>query len=169
MAVEYVDLSDAVRGFMVAEVHHDGEPYAGTYFSAAGIIAWKDLLLTACQNGDDVSLAAALRANPYLAEYHDRKGKPAKVPVNAPEVLAESNYGRFYLRGLCLQAANIGVDHLIGYRAKAVQNPRPGSDDLIGVQFHAPSLLDDLRATMDGSPALGMPPGVGSGILARLP
>ena len=74
-----------------------------------------------------------------------------------------------YLRGLCRHAMAQGIVHLIGYRAMAVAISRPESEEKIGTKFHAEETLVDLRATMAGQPLLGMPPGVGSGILARLP
>lgn len=174
MAMNYVDLSEIVRGFMVEEVELDGDDlYAGTIFNAAGVAAWKGLLLEACRTGTDTTLAAAIKAKAYLLSKYPRQSKNGismiSVPYNAHETIADSNFSRFYLRGVCRHAIEIGVVHLIGYRAKPVDTPRAGSEEKIGARFHAAEMLADLRATMSGNPVLGMPPGVGSGILARLP
>lgn len=174
MTMSYPDLTETVRVFMAQEVEHDGDDlYAGKFFNDAGVAAWKTLLLEACVSGTDASLAAAIRSKPYLRAQYERRTKNGismvKVPYNAHETIADNNFSRFYLRGLCRHAIEIGVPHLVGYRAKRVDNPRPGSNEKIGAIFPVTDMLADLRATMSTSPALGMPPGVGSGILARLP
>lgn len=174
MAMMYVDLDAKVRAYMLDEVELDGHNlYISAYFNEAGAAVWGDLLRDAAKNGDDVTLAEAIGSQPYLkAKYiQNRKNGPVtvSVPYNAHETIAESNFSRFYLRGVCRHAIDQGIPHLVGYRAMAVANPRPGSDEKIGARFKAQETLDDLRATMAVSPLLGMPPGVGSGILARLP
>jgi hypothetical protein len=174
MPLHYADMCDEVRALMIEEVGFDGDRlYISSYFTNAGASAWRQMLLDACERGDDQSLALAIRSGPYLKSYTERRTKSGftqvKVPYNANEVIAESNFSRFYLRGLCRHATARGVPHLIGYRAMAVAQPRPGSQEKIGQAFPVTPMLDDLRATMDANPALGMPPGVGSGILARLP
>jgi hypothetical protein len=70
----------------------------------------------------------------------------AKVPITAPETLAEGEFNRFYARGLCLRAMAQGIESLVVYRAKDVVNPRPESVALIGKSLPAKQLLDDLRA-----------------------
>lgn len=174
MGMDYHNLDQDVRALMIEEVEFDGHNlYGSAYFNEAGAMAWKNLLLEACASGTDGSLAEAIRVQPYLRAQYARRSKNGtsmvNVPYNAHDTIAESNFSRFYLRGLCRHAMKIGVVHLIGYRAMAVEKPRPGSEEKIGANFHAAEMLDDLRATMAAAPLLGMPPGVGSGILARLP
>jgi hypothetical protein len=174
MPMHYADMCQEVRSLMVEEVEYDGDGlYLSSYFTDAGTTCWKDLLLQACQSGDDSTLAQAIGSGPNLKSHTQRRTKngftQVRVPHNANEVIAESNFSRFYLRGLCRHAQALGVTHLVGYRAMAVMEPRSGSQEKIGATFAVAAMLDDLRATMDKNPALGMPPGVGSGILARLP
>jgi hypothetical protein len=174
MPMHYADMCDEARAFMIEEVELDGDNlYLSSYFTDAGRAAWKGLLLEACQRGDDQSLAQQLRGGGYIRAFTQRNTKKGviqvRVPYDAHETIADSNFSRFYLRAVCRLAARRGVTDLIGYRAMEVAQPRPGSQEKINAAFDAARMLDDLRATMDRNPALGMPPGVGSGILARLP
>lgn len=174
MAMDYVDLDENIRALMIEEVELDGENlYISSYFNEGGAAAWKAMLLEAVTTGSDTTLAQAIKAQAYLKAKYPQNRKTGivmiSVPYNAHETIAESNFSRFYLRGLCRYAMDKGIPHLIGYRAMAVENPRPGSQEKIGASFPVADTLADLRATMNGNPALGMPPGVGSGVLARLP
>jgi hypothetical protein len=174
MPMHYADMCDEVRAFMIEEVDYDGDGlYISSYFTPVGAASWREMLLQACQYGDDSTLARAIESGPHLKSYTERRTKKGftqvRVPYNAHETIAESNFSRFYLRGVCRLAAVRGVADLIGYRAMEVAQPRPGSQEKINARFAAAAMLDDLRATMDRNPALGMPPGVGSGILARFP
>jgi hypothetical protein len=167
--MDYRDLTNEIRTLMVAEINRDIDNealYYSSYFTANGIQLWPNMIISAAQSGTDESLANEIRSANCLKIQHQRvNGVWAKVPFNAHETIAESNYSRFYLRAVCLHAQNIG-DKLVGYRAKHVERPRAGSEEKIGMEFIALDILTDLRATMAGSPSLGMPPGVGSGILA---
>lgn len=174
MAMYYKDMCEEIRAFMIEEVELDAENlYGSSYFREAGVAAWKEHLLEACRSGDDATLAAAIDSREYLKTHHSylRMGKPvtAAVPITAPKTIADSNFSRFYLRALCRLAIEKGVPSLIGYRAMAVEKPRSGSQEKIGMRFDPKEMLADLRATMAKEPTLGMPPGVGSGILACLP
>jgi hypothetical protein len=82
--------------------------------------------------------------------------------------MAEGEFGRFYLRALCLRALADGTNHLVIYRAKAVMNPRPDSQAKIDTTIDAATLLADLRAHSGVDTALGLPPGPNSGLSARL-
>lgn len=172
--MDYVDMCDRVRALMIEEVERDGaDLYGSSWFTDAGVSQWKGVLLNACSCGSDASLAAELRSKSFLVTHYQRKAKSGystvAVPYNAHNTIAETNFSRMYLRGVCRYALEQGVTHLTGYRAMYVERPRPGSEEKIGMLFGAAEMLADIRATMSGAPVLGMPPGVGSGILARLP
>lgn len=174
MAMLYKDICPEVRALMIDEINLDGDGlYRSAYFTPAGVAAWKNMLVESCRSGSDVSLAAAIKSGPYLLSRHPRRTKNgisfASVPFDAHETIAESNFSRFYLRALCRFALSKGMESLIGYRAMAVATPRAGSQQKIGAHFDAAVTLADLRATMSSAPLGGMPPGVGSGILACLP
>ncbi len=83
--------------------------------------------------------------------------------------MAEGEFNRFYVRGLCRRAIEDGIQQLIIYRAKAVMTPRPGSEEKIGTSVDSAAILADLRTTIGVEPALGMPPGPNSGLTLKLP
>jgi hypothetical protein len=89
--------------------------------------------------------------------------------INAHEMLAEGEFTRFYIRGLCLRAIEDRIPAVIIYRAKHVENARSASAEKIG-SAHAPALLlADLREHLGLDTALGLPPGPNSGLCAKLP
>lgn len=174
MPMVYRDMCDEVRALMVDEIEYDGDAlHLSSFFTAAGREVWKPLLIEAAQSGSDATLALALRGGPYIANFYRKRTSngltEARVPRDAHETIAESNFSRFYLRGLCRLAIAREIPDLIGYRAMQVMQPRRGSQEKIGARFPAEDMLHDIRATMATQPRLGIPPGVGSGILARLP
>lgn len=93
----------------------------------------------------------------------------AKVPVTAPDTLAEGEFNRFYARGLCARAIADGIPDVEVYRGKQVQRPRPESQSKIGNRINVKALLEDLRKSQGVEPALGLPPGPNSGLTVRLP
>ena len=92
-----------------------------------------------------------------------------KVPVNAADTLAEGEFNRFYLRGLCRRALENGEKELVIYRAKPVSQPRRESERKLGTTVDAEALLRDLREHLGVDSALGLPPGPNSGLSAKLP
>ena len=103
-------------------------------------------------------------------EMSQRNGKPyaKRVPVNAAQTLAEGEFNRFYARGLCRRAITEDVGSVRVYRAKAVENPRTASVEMIGAHLDAASLLDDLRTHIAMDTALRLPPGPNSGLSVEL-
>ena len=91
------------------------------------------------------------------------------MPFNAPEVLAEGEFNRYYCRALSRRAIDTNIPRLQVYRAKAVTTPRPESQRLIGLLVDPERLLDDIRKSSGVETALGIPPGPGSGITVRIP
>lgn len=177
MGLNYVNLDDQTRKFMVEEIDTDVANetiYLSSYLSDAGLADWATLLRTAAERHDDGWLAEQLRGTGRLKHVTERR-KPkggyttVKVPVTAPETMAEGEFNRFYVRGLCRRAIEEGIDQVIVYRAKEVMNPRPDSQAKIGSEYDPTTLLADLRATIGVEPALGLPPGPNSGLTARLP
>jgi hypothetical protein len=92
----------------------------------------------------------------------------SKVPRTAPITLAEGEFNRFYLRGLCQRAIEAGGPAIEIYRARASVTPRPESEAMIGRHLDADKLLVDLREHVGVDTALGLPPGPNSGLSGRL-
>jgi hypothetical protein len=162
---------------MLEEIEQDisaGKLYCSPRLSPAGKQLYPELLRNAARSGTDDSLASELRAPGRLNATEERR-KPtggtttAKVPITAPETLAEGEFNRFYARGLCRRAMAEGIESLVVYRAKEVVNPRPESVALIGKSLSGKQLLEDLRANIGTDTALGLPPGPNSGLSVKLP
>lgn len=177
MGLDYKNLDDATRRFMLEEIEMDvgsGSMYVSNYLNSEGAARWPDLLRQAAQNGSDDTLADAISTQALLKQEVERK-KPkggftiARVPVTAHTTLGEGEFGRYFVRGLCRRAIDEGQPQLEVYRAKAVAEPRPGSNEKIGLRVNPADILDDLRRTTGVEPLLGLPPGPNSGLTLRIP
>lgn len=171
------NLDGSTRKHMLAEIDKDiseGTLYISPRLSPQGSADYPGLLRRAAETGDDCSLAAQIRAFGRMNSTEERK-KPkggittAKIPVTAPDTLAEGEFNRFYIRGLCRRAIADGIPAVLVYRAKPVDNPRAESQALIGRQMAVQQLLSDLRQNMGTDTALGLPAGPNSGLSVRLP
>jgi hypothetical protein len=177
MPLKYLNLDDATRKYMVEEIDlavGDGSLYLSPWLTDVGKADWPTLLRSAATDGSDATLAAELPHNGRLHKTAQRK-KPTggfttyNVPVTARDTMAEGEFNRFYVRGLCRHAIANGIEYLVVYRAKEVENPRPGSNEKIGSHVDAAALLNDLRTSPGVEPSLGLPPGPNSGLTVRLP
>lgn len=161
---------------MLAELDHDLQVdnlYVGKYLSEVGKQQYPGLLREAIDGGTDDSLAVALQTPGLFLEMHEKKNPTggfslAKVPRTAHETLAEGEFNRFYLRGLCRRVVDSGGGNVQIYRARASTNPRRESEAMIGELLDAAALLTDLRASIGVDTALRLPPGPNSGLSGRL-
>jgi hypothetical protein len=177
MSLYYVNLDDRTRKLMLEEVEYDIEHnqlHISPFLSGQGQHDYANLLKDAIQNGNDETLAENLkvhrRLNRTLPRRQPKGGYTiASTPVNAAEMLAESEFNRFYIRALARRAIEEGISEVVIYRAKPVQSPRPESEALIESTLSAEELLADLRTHPDEPPALGVPSGPNSGLSVRLP
>ena len=174
MALQFHNLDERTRTLMVNELEIDvaaGTLYLSTRLSHRGRNEYEQLLRTSFLVGDDESLANDIRSPGLLnASEQHRRGTSVsmvKVPVTAPETLAEGEFNRFYIRALCRRAIDDGVDTLEIYRAKAVTNPRSASQGMIGQRIGACELLRDLRSNPGVETSLGLP-SPNSGLSLRL-
>ncbi|MCJ2086081.1 hypothetical protein MKK88_08750 [Methylobacterium sp. E-005] len=162
---------------MLEEIERDvtlDRLYLSSYLTQRAQGDWLDYLREAAQSGSDDTLAARLRTAAAMNQTTIRQ-KPrggttrVRVPHNAAEVLAESEFNRFYVRGLCHRAIEQDIPRLEVYRAKAVMQPRPESEQIIGLLVEPNTVLIDVRGSTGVETALGIPPGPGSGITLRIP
>jgi hypothetical protein len=177
MGLRYENLDAETRAFMLEEIDMDAASdkiYRSAYLEQRAQGNWPGFIREAAANGSDDTLAALLRATQSFLQTTTRtlaSGKviPAKVPHNAPEVLAESEFNRYFTRGLCRKAIANDIPRLEVYRAKHVENPRPESEQKIGLLVDPETVLIDVRGSIGVETALGIPPGPGSGITVRIP
>ncbi len=177
MVMNLVNLDDNTRKYMLEEFESDvsdGKLYYGKFLTDDGKRKYVTFLQEAIKDGDDISLAKNLSApGMMVSKYEKRKPKGgftlADVPVTAPETLAEGEFNRFYCRGVCRRAIAEGLEEVEVYRAKAVRDPRPKSQALVGSKLKADHLLHDLRTNVGVDLALGVPAGPNSGLSVCLP
>lgn len=177
MGMNLVNLDDDTRRYMLQEFEADiadDKLYYGKFLTDNGKRRYVTFLQEAIKAGDDISFTKNLSASGMMvSKYEKRKPKGgftlADVPVTAPETLAEGEFNRFYCRGVCRHAIEEGLEDVEVYRAKAVLNPRPQSQALVGSKLKADRLLHDLRINIGVDTALGVPAGPNSGLSVRLP
>ncbi|MGE0668180.1 MAG: hypothetical protein AB7O49_16610 [Sphingomonadales bacterium] len=177
MGLSYENLDASTRRFMVEEIEMDaasGALYLSSYLNDHGCEAWPRMLRDAAASGTDDTLAEALRRDGCLRSRVERRtsrsrASTAAVPYTAHETIAEGEFNRYYVRGLCRRAIAEGVATLEVYRAKPVARPRPESQRRVGTLVDPAAILADLRATNGVEPALGVPAGPNSGLSLRLP
>jgi hypothetical protein len=140
MGLKLVNLDPDTRSHVLAELEHDLEMdnlYSGKYLSDAGSLTYPGLLRKSIESGTDDSLAITLQAPGLFLEVYERRNPRggvtlAKVPYTAAETLAQGEFNRFYLRGLCRRVLASGGGKIEIYRARESANPRPESEAMIG-------------------------------------
>ena len=172
MALNYEHLDARTRQSMQKEVDLDisrGALYISSRLNPQGVEKYPSLLKEAIQSHEDAWLADELRHINCMNTTEKRKSSTVRVPITAPETLAEGEFNRFYIRGLCVRAMEDGIAEVVVCRGKQVSQPRPESEAMIGKRKSAKMLLEDLRKSQGVEPALGLPPGPNSGLTVRLP
>ena len=174
MGFVYCDLDDGTRKQMISEVDADITNVTlvlSKRFSTTGEQIYPGLLREAVSHGDESTLADALTvgSNFKSQEWVNRgKGYWRTIdPSTAAQTFAEGEFNRLFVRGLALEAAEAGVLSLEVYRAKAVSEPRPESEALVGAFYPPHGLLADLRAHKGFETAIGLGR-PNSGLSARL-
>ena len=177
MGLQLENLDDRTRRFMLDELEQDvarGRLYISHRLSETGRADYERLLRSAVERGTDESLADELRSHDRMlltTKWERAKGGAivAELPSTAPDVLAEGEFHRFYLRGLCRRALEDGIYALVIYRAKPLTQARVKAEAMIGVRIDAGSLLEDLRSYHGETPPRGLPPCPDVGLSVRLP
>jgi hypothetical protein len=163
---------------MLVEIEMDeanGCAYVSTRLNSGGCESWPAMLRQAATDGNDESLEHYIERDECLNSHYMRVNhrtgisSPISMPVNAAENLAQGEFNRFYIRGLCRFAIEKDIPFLVGYRARYSENPRSSSEEAVGHHFNPQAVLDDLRTTQGQDTQLKMPGGPGSGISLRLP
>ena len=171
MGLSYKNLDDITRDYMVDELLYDqkvGKVYISSRLTQTGKGEWFNLLKEALQKHDDNWLAQELKNRNYIKKYERTKKGLKEVPNNASETLAEGEFNRYYIRGVCRRAIDENIGEVEVYRGKPVKNPRPESQVKVGQRIKAAVLLEDLRTSVGKKPALGIPQ-PNSGLTVKLP
>jgi len=176
MTLELVNLDACTRRFMLAEFQADvaaGILYLSSNLSEEGRARYPGLLRRAIESGTEATLARDLNT-PGTIELSERWKKPGATDpseaVTATAVLlAEREFHRFYMRGLCQRAIHLSVPCLVLYRAKPAAMARTHDAAMVGVKITATSLLEDLSGPFRLQPPHGLPQCRDPGMSVRLP
>lgn len=175
MGIRYENLDEITRKYMLQESQLGGH-YISPRLTDDGQSGWHSLLEEGIKKFNDDWIASEILNRGYLQsrEQYVRNGVTHSRDINKPyaaQQLAEGEFNRYYIRGLCLRAKAEGKDVLIVYRGKHVHQPRPESELKIGAAISVDILLTTLRSndfvTIEN--VLGVPGGPNSGLTCRLP
>jgi hypothetical protein len=172
---EFENLDDATRSSMLKAIE-EGERtdniYYSTRFNQDGNDQWLTLLKQAAQQFNEHWLAYQLEFNGLMKDFESAI-KPSggytekHVPHTAAETMAEGQFNRFYILGLCKRARAGGITHLEIYRAKKRFDPRPESQALIGTLSSIDEIESQLKVTKASFKSQLVKPN--SGLCVKLP
>jgi hypothetical protein len=175
MGINYENLDDTTRNYSLEEIQMGGH-YISPRLTEEGQAAWPSLLEEAHKSHNDDWIAKEILSRGYMRshEKYKRQGVERVREINKPHAaqqLAEGEFNRYYIRGLCLRAKAAGKDSLIVYRGKHVSNPRPESEIKIGTSVPVDALLAMLRSNdfVSIDECIGVPSGPNSGLTCKLP
>lgn len=178
MGIRYENLDAITRAHMLDEVGLGGH-YVSPRLTPEGVAAWPSLMQAASKSHNDDWLAQELVNRNFVRaeESYTRDAVTRTRRVNQPHAaqqLAEGEFNRYYLRGLCQRAKQEGKDQLVIYRGKEVSSPRPESEAKIGTHVSSAALLENLRkndfVNIEAAVGIGgAPGGPSSGITCKLP
>jgi hypothetical protein len=149
---KFENLDEATRAAMleaIEEADLSNNIYLSTRFNEAGNKQWLHLLKQAAKEYNEHWLAYQLEANELMKDFEGAH-KPSggytikHVPHTASETMAEGQFNRFYILGLCKRAKSEGISHLVVYRAKERSDPRTESQLLIGTKLS----IDEVEAQL---------------------
>jgi len=174
MGINYESLDDVTRDYMLKESQLGGH-YISPRLTEKGQMQWQSLLEEGIKSYSDDWIAQEILKHGYMLshEQYTRSGITRSRNINKPQAaqqLAEGEFNRYYLRGLCLRAKAEGKDFLIVYRGKKVSQPRPESEQKIGTRVSVDTLLETLRTNdfVTIEDAIGIPGGPNSGLTCRI-
>ena len=164
------------RRHMLAELDRDiseGSLFESARLSPWGRERWAELLRKALAEHDDAWLADQLRQPGWLntveAVSYDggRRRYWRPMPEEAPRHLAELEFNRFFMRGVCARALETGKSLVLVYRARTTR-PRAEVAAKLGTALDARKLLDDLRLRVTLEEVLKTPGAFTAGLSVRL-
>jgi hypothetical protein len=177
MGIQYENLDGSTRRYMLEESAL-GDHYISPRLTEEGQADWQRLLEEGIRSHNDDWIASEILRLGYMRtqEQYTRGGVTRTRKINQKHAalqLAEGEFNRYYIRGLCLRAQSTGGDVLVVYRGKAVSKPRPESEAKIGTQVPIDTLLEALRTndfvTIEDTVGIGVPGGPNSGLTCKLP
>jgi hypothetical protein len=171
----FENLDEKTRGFMIeaiSEAEKSNNIYHSTRFNDAGFKEWLPLLKEAAKEHDEHWLAYQLEVKRLMKGFEGAAtpsgGYTVKhTPHTAAETMAEGQFNRFYILGLCKRAKAEGISQLEIYRAEKSNVPRPVSEALLGTKISTDDVEAQLLKTSDSFKSSLVKPN--SGISMKLP
>jgi hypothetical protein len=171
----FENLDDTTRSSMlqaIEEAEKTNNIYYSTRFNQNGNNQWLPLLKQAAQQFNEHWLAYQLEFNELMKDFESAikpsGGYTSKhVPHTAAETMAEGQFNRFYILGLCKRARAESITHLEIYRAKERLDPRPESEALIGTLLSIDEIESQLKETKASFKSQLVKPN--SGLCVKLP
>lgn len=154
---DFKNLDDTTRASMlqaIEEADMTGNIYYSSRFNQAGKDQWLSLLKQAADKHNEHWLAYQLETNRLMKDFESFStpsgGYTTKhVPHTAAETMAEGQFNRFYILGLCKRARDEEISQLIIYRAKQRDKPRSESQRLIGSHLSVEEIEKQLKNTKE--------------------
>jgi hypothetical protein len=151
MPLLYENLDPTTRRYALGELEQDladGTFHNSERLRPSAVYEYQRLLRDAIRYYDDLWLEE--RASDLLIESESRRTPSggvtlAKVPRVAARMLAEQDFNRYYMRGVCLRAIDEGQQVVEVYRARLSVEPRPESAELEGRRILAWTVVNQLR------------------------
>ncbi|MFL5631661.1 MAG: hypothetical protein ACJ77T_10430 [Gemmatimonadaceae bacterium] len=174
MPLQYENLDPTTRRYALSELDHDlatNAFHVSDRLRPTAIADYQRLLRDAVRYYDDRWLEE--HASDLLIEVENRRTRTggtttARVPQMAARMLAEGDFNRYYMRGVCLRAIEEGRQIVEVYRARLSVEPRPESAELEGRRVPAAEVLDHLRGPLSADPSVAPLGRTNSGLSVRL-
>jgi len=176
MPLNLPDLNDGTRALMADEVTREAQTgfRFSNWLTPVGQRDWERTIRNAIVCGNDATLAKDLGNGERLhkvVNYAAPRGGMTNFPLpqNAAEILAETEFNRYYACAICRLAIERGLDSVVVYRAKDVLRPRPDTRPLIGRHLDPALIIRRLEGAFDVVTALGLHTGPVSYLSVKLP
>lgn len=172
---EFANLDDKTRSYMlraIEDAERADQINYSTRLNAKGKEQWLGLLEQAAREHNEHWLAYELEANRLIKGFEVSERPLGSysirhVPHTAAQTMAEGQFNRFYMLGLCKRAREEGIKQLEVYRAKQSAKPRPESEALVGLRLPVEIVEPQLRDDAASQKSLLIQPN--SGISLRFP
>lgn len=171
----FENLDEKTRGYMIEaieEAESSDNIYFSTRFNDAGNKEWVSLLKESAKEHTEHWLAYQLEKKNLMKGFEGSKtpsgGYTIKhVPHSAAETMAEGQFNRFYILGLCKRAKVESISELEVYRARESTQPRSHSQSLIGSKISVVDIESQLTKVANSFKSPLVKPN--SGISVKLP
>jgi hypothetical protein len=160
MGFNFVDLDNITRKYMLDELEADvneGTVFISCWLREGMAAEYIGVLRRAITNFDESWFASEILQQNLLRESDNFEARNITIPINANTILAEEEFNKYYMRGVCLRAVKEGSNSVVVYRGQRVTIPSPESRQRVGQRLKAEILLDSLRTASDIYSALRVP------------